>query len=53
MKGCKIISRISKHSAKAILSLSVGSREKVCFKHSKNNTVALSAQSPQVVLLNC
>ena len=37
--------------AKAIFFLSVGDREKVCFKHSKNNTVVLSTQSSQVLLL--
>ena len=30
--------------AKAIFYLSVGGKEDVCFKHSKNNTVALSTQ---------
>jgi len=41
MKGRKSISRIYKLLAKAILYLRVGGGEKVCFKHSKNNTVAL------------
>jgi hypothetical protein len=37
--------------AKAIFFLSGGDREKVCFKHAKNNTVARSTQSSQVLLL--
>ena len=36
--------------AKAIFYLRGGGRETGCFKHSKNNTVALSTHSPQVVL---
>ena len=39
--------------AKAIFYLSVGGKEDVCFKHSKNNTVALSTQSSQVLPLCC
>ena len=39
--------------AKAIFYLRGSGREKVCLKHSKNNTVALSTHSPQVVLLRC
>jgi hypothetical protein len=39
--------------AKAIFYLSVGGRENVCFKHSKNNTVARGTQSSQVLPLRC
>ena len=45
--------RISMYSAKAILYLRGDGREKVLFKHSKNNTMALRTHSPQVVLLRC
>jgi hypothetical protein len=37
--------------AKAIFYLRGGGREKVPFKHSKNNTVAFDTHSPQVVLV--